>query len=436
MITAHRRHRRIAIIGAVLAAGALALTACSGSGGGTSSSGGNFTTLGLTSNTTPNDTLKALSTGACQAAQKAAPIKTDADDQTQHDQKLQLLAGQNALPSLFVGAGTPALVKQFISGGKLVDISTELKKDGLENQILPVAASTMQKLYGQKDLYALPNEFNIEGIWYNKKIFSDNGINVPGTWDELTAASSKLLGKGIQPFAGDGKDGWPITRLVGAYIFRDLGPDAMQAVADGKAKLTDPNYVKAADEVSKLGKAGAFGAGVASTDYNGAMNQFLTGKASMMYMGSWALSNFSDKTQNQIGEANIGFMPFPAVAGGKGSIDQTPANVGQPLTMSKAAFNDGSAAWLKCIAQNYGDQVLSKSGVISGFKLNKDHADVSTLTKGVQDTINNSKSAVLWFEALFNSKASTASQTNGGSLGNGSLSGSDFMNALQTALGS
>lgn len=435
MITAHRRHRRIAVIGAVLAAGALALTACSGTGGGGGKSSGDFTTLGLTSNTTPNDTLKALSTGTCEAAQKAAPIKTDADDQTQHDQKLQLLAGQNALPNLFVSPGTPDLAKQFISGGKLVDISAELKKDGLEDQILPIAASTMQKLYGQKDSYALPNELNIEGIWYNKKIFTDNGIEVPGTWDELTAASDKLLAKGIQPFAGDGKDGWPITRLVGAYLFRDLGPDALQDVADGKAKLTDADYVKAADEVAKLGKAGAFGAGVASTDYNGATNQFLTGQAAMFYMGSWIVSNFNDETQNKIGADTIGFMPFPAVSGGKGSIDQTPANVGQPLMLSKAAYTDDSATWLKCIAQNYGDEVLSKSGVVSGFKLSKDHSDVSALTKGVQDTVNNSKSAVLWFEALFSSKATTASQTNGGSLGNGSISGADFMQQVQNALG-
>ncbi len=435
MITAHRRSRRLAVIGAVITAGALALTGCSGSGGGGGSSSGNFTTLGLTSNTTPNDTLKALSTAGCQAAQKSNPIKTDADEQTQHDQKLQLLAGQNALPSIFVSPNTPDLAKQFIKGGKLVDISAELKKDGLEDQLLPVAKSTISKLYGQADAYALPNELNIEGIWYNKKIFSDNGIQMPGTWDELTAAAQKLQSKGIQPFAGDGKDGWPITRFVGAYIFRDLGPDALKDVADGKAKLTDAKYVKAADEVSKLGKAGAFGQGVASTDYNGATNQFLSGQAGMFYMGSWILSNFNDATQNKIGADNIGFMPFPTVSGGKGSIDQTPANVGQPLMMSQAAYSKGGAAWLKCIAQGYGDQVLKKSGVISGFKLSSTPSDLPALTKTVQEQITSSKSSVLWFEALFNSKATTASQSNGGSLGNGSMSGSDFMQQVQSALG-
>jgi raffinose/stachyose/melibiose transport system substrate-binding protein len=128
-------------------------------------------------------------------------------------------------------------------------------------------------------------------------------------------------------------------------------------------------------------------------------------------------------------------MPFPEVSGGKGSIDQTPANVGQPLMMSQAAYSKGGAAWLKCIAKGYGDQVLAKSGVISGFKLSSQPGDLPPLTKTVQEQITNSKSSVLWFEALFTSKATTVSQSNGGSLGNGSLSGADFMQQVQAALG-
>ena len=109
------------------------------------------------------------------------------------------------------------------------------------------------------------------------------------TWDDLVAAAATLHAAGVQPFAAAGKDGWPVTRLVGDYIVRDLGPDALQKVADGDAKLTDPEYVAAADAVAELGKAGYFGEAVGSVDYNAAMNQFLTGGAALFYMGSWAL---------------------------------------------------------------------------------------------------------------------------------------------------
>lgn len=432
MVTEHRRGYRIVAAGAAVATAAVMLAGCAGSSGPVASGSGSFSFLGLTSNETPANTLKALET-VCPAAQKDAPLAADAIAQDSIDQKIQLLAGQDALPSAMIAPNAPALAAQLIKSGKLVDISAELKKDGLADAILPAAASTIKALYGGDAIYALPNEFNIEGIWYNKKIFADNGIQIPSTWDALVAVTEKLKAAHIQPITADGKDGWPVTRWVGAYLYRDIGPDALQKVADGTAKLTDPEYVKAADAVSALGKAGAFGANVASNDYNGTFNDFLTGKAAMLYMGSWGLSNFNDPAQNKIGVDNIGFIPFPAVTGGAGNIGQVPSNVGQPIIMSKKAFDSGAAQWLKCIGANYGDTVLDKSGVISGFALSKPHT-LPPLTQLVQDQITNATGSVLWFEALFSSKATTASQTNGGLLGNGSLSGADFMQKVQSAL--
>lgn len=418
---------------AVLGAGALALTGCGPANSSSGAGSAKFNYLGQTENTTIVGALTAMSKNQCTAEDKAAPLSTDKSAGAQFDQKLQLLAGQDALPNMSMAAGTPSLMKQFIKAGQVVDLSTELNKLGVADKILPAAASTIKALYGQSDLYSLPTEFNIEGFWYNKKILSENGITAPKTWDELVTAAGKLKSAGVQPFSADGKDGWPITRLVGDYILRDLGPTALKDVADGKAKLTDSKYVKAADAVSALGKAGYFGEAVGSVDYNAAINQFLTGKSAFFYMGSWALANFNDATQNQIGADNIGFAPFPAVSGGKGSIDQVPANVGVPVMFAKKDFGDKQAAWLKCIVNNYGDQVMNNGGVVSGFKLTSPPANLPATTQVVQDTIKKSSSSILWFEALFSSKGTSVSQTNGGGLGSGTLSGADFMKLVQDA---
>src|SRR3712207_8957938 len=45
------------------------------------------------------------------------------------------------------------------------------------------------------------------------------------------------------------------------------------------AKLTDPDYVAAADAVAKLGQDGYFGEGVGSIDYDTAINTFMSGDA-------------------------------------------------------------------------------------------------------------------------------------------------------------
>jgi len=62
----------------------------------------------------------------------------------------------------------------------------------------------------------------IIGVFYNKDMFAANGIEVPNTWDELIAASDKLLAAGIQPFSLGLKDGWPQGQLANMFAGTDL----------------------------------------------------------------------------------------------------------------------------------------------------------------------------------------------------------------------
>ncbi|WP_405668053.1 extracellular solute-binding protein [Streptomyces sp. NBC_01166] len=427
------RRARLSLFTAGTASLALLTTACGGGGAGSSAAPKEFSYLSVTENTTVKTALTTMSKGACKSANDALPLKVETVPQASLDQKLQLLAGQDALPVQFAAGNAPALTQQLAKSGKVADLEKELKSLGVLDQLEPAAVSTIKALYGGK-VEVLPYEYNIEGIFYNKKLFQENGIAVPGTWDELVAAAAKLEAKGIQPFSASGQQGWPITRLVSTYLYRSLGPDALQKVADGKAKLTDPEYVKAAEEVAALGKKGYFGKGIGSIDYDTAMNQFLNGKAAMFYMGSWALANVSDAKQNKVGAENVGFMPFPAVAGGKGSIDQYPSNVGLGITLGAKSFDKKTGAWASCIAKNYGSTALKDHGSISGFKVNAEVKDANEVTTQVRDTISTSKQNVLWFEALFSTKATTVSQTNAAGLVAGSMKPEQFMQTVEDAL--
>ncbi|MEL7977981.1 extracellular solute-binding protein [Isoptericola sp. F-RaC21] len=379
------------------------------------------------------DTLTALSTDLCAQQESASPLKVTTQPQANFDQQLQLLAGQSALPSVFATGNSPDVIKDIHESGQLVDVDAELEAMGKPDAIIPAARSTIEALY-DGEVYVLPTEFNVEGIWYNKALFEKNEIAVPETWDDLVAASAALEKAGVTPMAAAGKDGWPLTRLVGNYIYRTLGPDALKKVADGEAKLTDPEYVDAAAQVAALGEEGAFGKSVGSIDYTTAMNQFLTGKAGMYYMGSWALANFNDEAQNTVGADNIGFIPFPDVDGGAGDSSQLAANIGVPLAMSKDRFDDGAKDWLGCIADGFGPQSLTGQGVVTGFKAETD-AEVPPLTSTVLDQIDKADTTVLWFEALFNPKATTTATSNAQLLVTGQMSPEDYMAAVQADLG-
>jgi raffinose/stachyose/melibiose transport system substrate-binding protein len=347
-------------------------------------------------------------------------------------QKVQLLAAQGALPVLYNTPPADTML-QLEKNGEALDLEPTFQQLGVSNQLVPAASSIVKKLFNNK-LVALPFELNMEGFWYNKQIFTQNGLQPPTTWDDLVSIATQLQGKGIQPFAASGIQGWPLTRLIGNYLFRKIGPTALDDIASSKAKLTDPAYVEAAQAVANLGKQGYFGKGVATLDYTPALNLFLQGKAAMLYMGSWALADFNNPTETTIGSSNIGFFPFPNVTGGAGTLDQMPMNAGQTTSVNQKKYTPAVGQWLAYVAQKYGDVALQKEGAVTGFAVHNKPANLPTLTTLVIDQTAKVTQPVLWFEALFSTKATTLSQQNAAPLVTGAMSPANFMASVQQAL--
>lgn len=435
--------------GAVLGALGLLVSACGSDGSDGESSadasssesaftgddGGAFTILTNAENQQTAPILETLAGGVCEAENTALPLEASSIPQGDLDAQIQLLASQDGLPSMFSAAGTPSEGAKLWDAGKLVDFEEALTELGVLDSVEPAAISTIEKLYGGAFNF-LPYQFNIEGIFYNKALFEEHGISEPQTWNELLAAADTFQAAGITPLAASGEQGWPITRLISGHIFRSLGPDALSKVEDGSAKLTDPDYVASAQAIADLGAAGYFGENVTSLDYDGATNEFLTGNAAMMYMGTWLLGNINDPEQNQLpgGAEGVGFMPYPAVEGGAGSIDQYPANVGLPATFASASFGPDTAEWLKCITENFGSTAMADYGTITGFKQNTPVDGVPQITQDIQERIASGGESVLWMEALFNAKAGQDSSGNVPLLVTGEMTAEEFMSILQTDL--
>lgn len=448
--TEHRR-RPVVRAGAVVGAFGLLMAACGSDGSSgdeaeastasseasafTGEDPSTFTMLTNVENQQTVPVIESLAAGACSAEEAAQAIEASSIPQGDLDAQIQLLASQDGLPAMFSAAGTPSEGAKLWEAGKLVDFEEVMTELGVLDSVEPAAISTIEKLYGGAFNF-LPYQFNIEGIFYNKVLFEEHGISEPQTWDELLAAADTFQAAGITPLSASGEQGWPITRLLSGHIFRSIGPDALSAVEAGTAKLTDPEYVASAQAIADLGAAGYFGENVTSLDYDGATNEFLTGNAAMMYMGTWLLGNINDPEQNQLpgGAEDVGFMPYPAVEGGAGAIDQYPANVGLPATFAADTFGDNTAAWLKCITENFGSTAMSEFGTITGFKLNQPVDDVPQLTQDIQDRIANGGESVLWMEALFNAKAGQDSSGNVPLLVTGEMTAEEFMTILQTDL--
>jgi raffinose/stachyose/melibiose transport system substrate-binding protein len=432
--------RRLKLGLGIACVAAVSLAACSSApkaaatGVATGKDPANFTVLIANEDPALETVMKNLAAGACATENKALPLQVENVAQADVTEQVTLLASQGALPDQFIAGTSMVRPNGELGENDLVlNFESALKKLGVWNDVLPSAASTVTSVYGQ--MVSLPYQYNIEGIFYNKQIFSKLGLSVPTTFDELTSDAAKLKAAGYMPFAMDGSDGWPVTRLIGMYIYRSLGPNAMEAVQNGTAKLTDPKYVEAAQAVQTMAEDGYFGTGFVSTNMASAENEFLTGKAAMMYnLSSPMLSVINDPSQDQVGANNVGLMPFPTVAGGAGNINQWPANAGAAMAMNPKDYGPKSAAWLKCIMQNYGSEALKDEGVVSGFKINTPVANIPAATQMVQTQISGMSQPVLWFEALMDAKSTALAQENVSLLTTGKMSPQSYMSQLQASI--
>ena len=411
---------------------AVALVGCAGGGSADSDGYGNFDYLAPNENAIIRDAITTLSANECAAANEAMPLEIETLPQADVNQRLVLLASQNSLPTTFI-APTAELRPGGVLGDDetVVNLEEKLTELGVMDSILPAAVSTVKNIYGGR-FVSMPYQFNIEGIFYNKAMFADLGLDEPQTWTELMAAADAIEASGKQAFTIPGSQSWLITRHIGNYIFRDLGPDALIKVANGDAKITDPEYVAALEAVQAVG--GYLGEGWSTMDLQTSVSQLLTGEVGMMYNGSWMLADINNPEINQLGADAIGFMPFPGVTGGAGSIDQYPANAGAATAFSTDKYNEGVDAWLTCIAENYGSSVMNEQGVISGFALNQPVDEVPPLTGQVQNIMAEVTETVTWFELAFQPRAAAAAGENAVPFMSGAMSAADFAATIQAAV--
>ncbi|MFI0978566.1 extracellular solute-binding protein [Streptomyces sp. NPDC021093] len=211
-----------------------------------------------------------------------------------------------------------------------LDGTTALKNAG---DFLPQAAASTK--YKDKT-YAVPQVIDSMGIFYNKKMLKDAGVEVPRSIPELKAAAKKIKEK-------TGKTGMYL-RGDDAYYFLSFlygeGGDLVDA-KNKKVTVDGPAGVKAFQVVKDL-----VASGTAKTDagdgYENQQKAFKSGDVAMMINGPWALSDTYTGDQFK-DRANLGIAPVPA-----GSVKQGAPQGGHNLGVYAGSKNlDASYAFVE-----------------------------------------------------------------------------------------
>jgi len=130
-------------------------------------------------------------------------------------------------------------------------------------------------------IYGVPLTGQVHVFVYNKQLFRKAGIAVPASWSALMAASRKLRGIGIVPYAGGfGSDMPP---LAAVYEYAYLGSHLLTQTYTGHYPYTAPQwlaYLKLCSEMKQYGFTSSASAGLSETE---AIRAFLDGRVAMVF---------------------------------------------------------------------------------------------------------------------------------------------------------
>ena len=147
------------------------------------------------------------------------------------------------------------------------------------------------------------------GVFYNKAIFAANGLEVPTTYQAFLDVCEALKAKDILPVSLGIKDGWPQIMLANMIAGTDvLAKDpawGSERNAD-TVKFNNPDLVKAMEKYQYICQNYA-GDSLPSITYTQMLEQFFTGKAAMLPMGSWVNAEVAKAQQ----DFEVGWFPMP-----------------------------------------------------------------------------------------------------------------------------
>jgi ABC-type glycerol-3-phosphate transport system substrate-binding protein len=246
-------------------------------------------------------------TGMSDADNGIEIIQDHINDEMSYYDKLRTKFATGEFPNVFFDYGGSRDI-DYVRSDVLVDLTPYLDADPeWRDAFMPVFDKWQYDEYpGQ---WGIPVEFYAVGIFYNKDIFDEVGIEPPETIEQFEMVCDKLLDAGYIPMALGERDVWRAGHFCNNLILKTFGAQGVSDLADRSLAYDSAQMLDIYERIQEYNERGYFGPNPVNMDYNMEKTSFHTGKTAMHMDGSWYLG---EGTQSSIGSV-MGVFPFPTV---------------------------------------------------------------------------------------------------------------------------
>ena len=325
--------------------GASALAACGTSGPGQARAG-EASIWYLTGQ--PQEGLRKASVDAFDAAHSDGKLAATFFENDAYKTRIRTAVGANQAPTIIWTWGGGGL-RDYVRNGQVDDLTDWFAKNPDVKSKRFATSFPAATIDGK--IYAVPCE-QVSPIvmFYNKALFQQVGAQPPTTWGELMALVPVFNNAGIAPFSLAGQSRWTNMMWLEFLFDRQGGPEVFDAIAAGEPNAwSNPAAIAGLTKVQDLVRAGGFVKGFQSIAADANADQALLhqGRAAMMLHGAWTYGSMKKEGGDFVPSGKLGWIPFPAIEGGKGDPSTGVGNPASFLALSSKASDDQKATALE-----------------------------------------------------------------------------------------
>lgn len=269
----------------------------------------------------------------------------------------------------------------FVSGGLLRPLDDYAKAYGWTDRFPAgqLAINTFSpdgKTWQKGSLYGVSQTGEIVGIFYNKAILEQLGLDVPVTLSDFEAALAAAKAGGVLPIAFGNSEAWPGGHDFGVILTATAGPTAVQdLVTSSGGAWTDPAVVEAAASFQRWGQEGYLTPESGGVSPDAARDTFTSGGAAFYITGTWNAGPIAEKMGDDAG--------FAVLTPDDSDTPTSLGGIGLAWSMSRATKHpDVAAAYIDWMTNTDAEKAMLDDGSLPAVV-----PDDFTAVSAVQDDV-------------------------------------------------
>ena len=313
---------------------------------------------------------------------------------SQGEDILKVKFATDDLPDLLQSYGSSWLDKQANSINKMVDLT------GISS-VSQYDAAVLQEggyLYNSK-LYGMPvDTTNLLGVFYNKKVFKEAGIEkVPSNWNEFLDACEKVKKVNKVPLYYSGKDAWTLQCFAHFGFNEEVlksgkdFTDFWKEMNTNKRHYADnKDFLGAIERSKEMVDKKYVNPTYLSDTYDMAQTALAKGDAAMYVNATWVIDEISSKYPDAVND--IGAFPLPLYDKDNYTSSSLPSSIG--MTTKCKDMELGKKA-IDFISSDTAQQIYANAQ--TGIYLNKNvKVKLAPAQQDLDDVMKAGKSMPLW----------------------------------------